>query len=284
MATKIVGFIDYYLNEWHADNYPAWIHDYSNGEFEVKYAYAMVEPTIEGRISNTEWAAKYGIELVPTIAELIEKCDGIIVLSPDNSEMHYELSREALESGKPVYIDKTFADTAEEARRIFAVGEQYGAPCFSSSALRFSEKLTPSVREDIDSIVSTGGGHPETYLIHQLEPVVTLMGSDVTKLMYIGTPCAPAWVLRFADGRTATVTQLAGPAEFVLQVNHGGAADCNETVLINDGFFKGLINAILHMFRTGEIPVSHHDTIGIMSIRETCLKAMDTPDVWLDVQ
>lgn len=280
---KIVGFIDYYLNEWHADNYPAWIRDYSDGEFEVKYAYAHVEPTIEGRISNREWAEKYGIELVPTIPELIEKCDGIIVLSPDNSEMHYELSREALLSGKPVYIDKTFADSGEEARRIFAVGEEIGTPCFSSSALRFSEKIAPVVREDIDSIVSTGGGHPDTYLIHQLEPIVTLMGSDVTRLMYIGTETAPAWVLRFADGHTATVTQVAGPAEFVLQINHG-AADRNETVLINDGFFKGLIRAILHMFRTGEIPVSHRDTIAIMAIRETCLRAIDQPDVWLNVE
>ena len=281
---KIIGFIDYYLNEWHADNYPAWIREYSNGEFEVKYAYAMVEPTIEGRISNREWADKHGIELVPTIAELIEKCDNVIVLSPDNSEMHYELSREALESGKAVYIDKTFADTGAEARRIFAVGEAHNTPCFSSSALRFSEKLVPVVRDDIDSIVSTGGGHPDTYLIHQLEPIVTLMGPDVTRLMYIGTPTAPAWVLRFADGRTATVTQLAGPAEFVLQINHGGAADRNETVVIDDGFFKGLIHSILHMFRTGEIPVAHRDTVAIMAIRETCLRAMESPDTWLNVE
>ncbi len=284
MATKIIGFIDYYLNEWHADNYPAWITKYSGGEFEVKYAYAEVEPTVEGRISNRAWAEQHGIELLPTIAELIEKCDAIIVLSPDNSERHYDLSYEALCSGKPVYIDKTFADTGAEAARIFAVGEAHGTPCFSSSALRFSEKLTPIVREDIDAIVSTGGGHPDTYLIHQLEPIVTLMGSDVTRLMYYGTATAPAWVLLFADGRTATVTQLAGPAEFVLQINHGGAADRNETVVIDDGFFKGLINAILHMFRTGEIPVSHRDTKQIMAIRETCLRAMEHPYTWLAVE
>jgi len=283
MEKKIIGFIDHYLNEWHADNYPAWIDEYSGGEFVVKYAYAEVEPTIEGRISNREWAEKYGIELLPTIEELVEKCDAIIVLSPDNSERHYDLSYAALASGKPVYIDKTFADTGAEAARIFAVGEAYNSPCFSSSALRFSEKLIPVVREDIDSIVSTGGGHPDTYLIHQLEPIVTLMGSDVTRLMFYGTATAPAWVLMFADGRCATVTQLAGPAEFVLQINHG-AADRNETVVIDDAFFKGLIKAMLHMFRTGEVPVSHQDTIGIMAIRETCLRAMEQPHKWLVVE
>ncbi len=283
MEKKIIGFIDHYLNEWHADNYPAWIDEYSGGEFEVKYAYAEVEPTIEGRISNREWSEKHGIELLPTIEELVEKCDAIIVLSPDNSERHYDLSYAALASGKPVYIDKTFADTGAEAARIFAVGEAYNTPCFSSSALRFSEKIAPVVREDIDSIVSTGGGHPDTYLIHQLEPIVTLMGSDVSRVMYYGTKMAPAWVLLFADGRCATITQLAGPAEFVLQINHADA-DRNETVVIDDGFFKGLIHAILHMFRTGEIPVSHRDTIGIMAIRETCLRAMEQPNVWVSVE
>ena len=39
--TKI-GFIDYYLDEWHADNYPAWIREASGGEMEVAWAYGHV--------------------------------------------------------------------------------------------------------------------------------------------------------------------------------------------------------------------------------------------------
>lgn len=30
-----VGFIDYYLDEWHANNYVHMLHDYSNGEVEA---------------------------------------------------------------------------------------------------------------------------------------------------------------------------------------------------------------------------------------------------------
>ena len=33
-----VGFIDYYLDEWHANNYVHMLHDYSNGEVEAVYA------------------------------------------------------------------------------------------------------------------------------------------------------------------------------------------------------------------------------------------------------
>ena len=84
-----IGFIDYYLDEWHANNYPAWIKEHSSGEQVVAYAYAYREPPFAG-MSSAEWAKKQGVELVPTIDALIEKSDCIVVLSPDNSEMHYE--------------------------------------------------------------------------------------------------------------------------------------------------------------------------------------------------
>lgn len=38
-----VGFIDYYLDEWHANNYVHMLHDYSNGEVEAVYAWAEID-------------------------------------------------------------------------------------------------------------------------------------------------------------------------------------------------------------------------------------------------
>ena len=41
-----IGFIDYYLDEWHANNYPAWIKKATNGEMQVTHAWGMTD--IEG--------------------------------------------------------------------------------------------------------------------------------------------------------------------------------------------------------------------------------------------
>lgn len=278
---KKVGFIDYYLNEWHADNYPKWIKDYSDGEFEVKYAYGHIEPPISGLISNKEWAEKQGIELLSTMEELIAKSDCIIVLSPDNSEMHYELSKLALESGKPVFIDKTFADSKEEAEKIFAIAEKSGSPCFSSSALRFSEILGAVDKSAINSVTSMGCG-PDTaiYIIHQLEPIVALMGSDVEKVMYLGNVKCPAWQLIFADGRTASIAFYNNEWGYTFRINHDKK---NEMIKINDDFFKFEIMAMLEMFRTSKEPIPHAETIAIMAIREACLKAKDQPLQWISV-
>lgn len=38
-----VGFIDYYLDEWHANNYVHMLRDYSNGEVEAVYAWAEID-------------------------------------------------------------------------------------------------------------------------------------------------------------------------------------------------------------------------------------------------
>lgn len=277
---KKVGFIDYYLNEWHADNYPAWIKNQSNGEFEVVYAYAHVEPTIPGLISNEEWAEKQGITLLPTMEEVVEKSDCLIVLSPDNSEMHYELSKLALESGKPVFIDKTFADSKEEAERIFAIADKSGSPCFSSSALRFSQVLAGVEKGKVNSVIGMGTGDPKIYLVHQLEPIVALMGGDVSRVMYLGNEKCPSWQLIFADSRTASVAMLKKEWGYTFRINHD---DKNETIKIDDDFFKYEIEAIINMFRTGEVPVPHADTIAIMAIREACVKAMDTPLEWVEI-
>lgn len=272
---KTVGFIDYFLNEWHADNYPAWIKEQSGGEYEVKYAYGHIEPPFEGGLSNAEWAKNHGIELVSSIDELIEKSDCIIVLSPDNCEMHYELSEKALKTGKRVYIDKTFAESKAEAQRIFELAEKHNTPCFSSSALRFSSKLAGTEKCGITSIVSFGGGAPVNYIIHQLEPLMILMGTDVERVMYMGNN---SWELLFSGGRNVHMSILDGG--FSMRINHGNT---NESLDIDDDFFKSFIDALIGFFNTGDIPVSHNETIKIMAVRECCLNAMDKPHEWLAV-
>ena len=117
-----IGFIDYYLDEWHSNNYPELIAKASNGAHEVCCAFAYREPPAEMNLrSNAQWSADYGIPLVSSIEEVIERSDCLVVLSPDNPEMHEILCQLPLASGKRTYIDKTFAPDKATAERIFAI-------------------------------------------------------------------------------------------------------------------------------------------------------------------
>lgn len=101
---KSIGFIDFYISEWHANNYPAWIKEAAGElgfEYEVKYAWAQqyVSP-VDGR--NTDrWCEAMGVTRCETVEELCEKSDVLIVLAPSNPEKHIELAKMALPYGKP---------------------------------------------------------------------------------------------------------------------------------------------------------------------------------------
>lgn len=274
---KKIGFIDYYLDEWHANEYPGMIARLDGDNFTVAYAYGKIDSPLGG-LTNAQWAEKHGVTLCDTIEEVVEKSDCLIVLAPDNAEQHVALTECALRSGKPVFIDKTFSANKADAETIFAFAKEGGAPCFSSSALRFSPKLNAVKKEGICHIVGIGCGAPDQYLVHQLEPIATLMGTAFDSVMYLPST-VPSWTLRFADGRTAMFT-LSVDAPFDFKVCY---ADGTADVAVDDNFFDYEIKKILHMFNTGEAAVDAADTIAIMAAREACLKAMDTPLAWVAV-
>ena len=149
---KTVGFIDYYLDEFHANHYPQWLKEASGGELEVKYAYGKITSPLTG-MTSAQWCQKYGVELVESVEELIAKSDCLNVLSPDNPEMHGELCQLPLRSGKRVYVDKTFSNSRQEAQALFALAEDHGTPCFSASALRFAQELEGVDREQLAGLV-----------------------------------------------------------------------------------------------------------------------------------
>ena len=52
-------------------------------------------------------------------------------MSPDNPEMHEELCALPLASGKPTYVDKTFAVSRQAALNIVEMARQGKTPFFS---------------------------------------------------------------------------------------------------------------------------------------------------------
>ena len=280
-----IGFIDYYLDEWHANNYPAKLKALSGGEIEVCYAYAEIDSPIGG-MTTDEWCAKQGIQRIMSIEELVEKSDGIVVLSPDNCERHEDLCKIPLASGKPCYIDKTFAPTKEIAERIFANAEAHDTPCWSSSALRFAAEYQDIDKSAIHAISSWGPAYGpgvgyETYSIHQLEPVIMLMNARPTEVL--AESVNEKWytvVIRFEDGRAATVSGFTAGSPFALNI----ASEAGNTIRIAESdYFDAFLRQLTKFFQTKEAPVAHQTTIDIMAVREAGMKALETPGQWIKI-
>ena len=278
---KKVGFIDYYLDEWHANNYPEFIKNQSGGRYEVFYAYGKIDSPIGG-ITNREWAKKHGVELLDSINEVIEKSDVLIVLSPDNPEMHLELTDLALKSGKLVYIDKTFAPDKETAIKIFENADAHNTKCFSSSALRFADELKNIDTDKIYKIYSEGPGTYEMYSIHQIEPVMSLMKNRAKRVMALGDKHHPSYIIEFEDKRLVQIYhRMDEEATFrITAVYEDNKADVFN---IKSDYFSLFIDAMIEFFDTGEIPVPKEQTIDVIAVREAGINAFENPFNWVNV-
>lgn len=279
MAKKI-GFIDYYLDEWHALNYPQFIKDATDGEFEVAYAYAEMDKP--GGMTTDQWCEKYGVQRLDSIDEVVEKSDCIIVLSPDNPERHWDLCQKPLRSGKRVYVDKTFALEKSTAEALVKLAEENNTPFFSTSALRFADELKDVDREGICFINSRGPGNFDTYSIHQIEPIVVLMGSKAKRIMSVGSGKYESMVIEFEGNRSIVMSHYGWTnVDFSMLVNYEDGRTVSISQMSNT--FPNFIKAMCDFFKTGDIKAAHDETVAIMGIIEAGNKALANPNTWIEI-
>lgn len=271
---KKIGFVDYFISEWHANNYPAWIDRIAaemGVDYKVAYAWAELETSPVDGVSTAEWCEKFGAKKCATIDELCEKSDVIVILSPSNPETHLRYAEAVLKHGKRTYIDKTFAPDAATAKEIFALGEKYGAPFFSTSALRYATEL--DAVDAPDSLLVTGGGSnlPE-YFIHLGEMVVKKMGA--VKCVK-ATANGSQWIIqaKTASGNDATMIWGASMPYGAYMTKDG-----KETwKSLKSPFFDGLIADMLNFFETGAASFDCSETLEVMALRDAALAAVENP-------
>lgn len=272
---KKIGFVDYYLNEWHSNNYPAWFRDANEKlglDWELTYAWAELPADPAGNCTSEQWCSDHGVTLCDTLEELCEKSDTILILAPSDPDRHLPYVRTVFPYGKPTYVDKTFAESTEVAKEIFALSEQYGTPFFSTSALRYAEELHVFDKE-ISALIITGGGSnlPE-YLIHMVEMAVILLKD----------PVAEASMLKQGRQRICRVTTVHGKQlsliysekmSYVISAEYADGTSRQKSV--KSAFFPILIEEILKFYESKALPFDPAQTLECMRMRDAILACED---------
>lgn len=278
---KKIGFIDYYISEWHANNYPAWLKSICESkDFEYDVCYGWAEKDIsdfDGRDTDT-WCKDFGVERCATIAELCEKSDNIIILSPSNPEKHLAYVEEAFKSGKRTYVDKTFAPDFATAKKIFDISEKYGTAFFSTSALRYADELQNFIGVDNISIKG-GGSNLDEYVIHQVELAVKVLGVGAKKVMLTKNGEEDLINITYDDNRTA---QLHYKEDYGFELATK-TVDGKKEETVSSDFFMTLMDKILTFFETGETDFKGEQTLEVMKIREAIIKAEANPNTWIEI-
>ena len=249
-----IGFVDYYLDNWHANYYPGFLREAiarRGCDTAVTHAFALLGERPGGGLTTDVWCAERDIAPASSMEELIGSVDAIMVIAADNSAWHEQVSELPLKSGKPVFVDKTFAHSLAAGKRMFALAERHGTPVFSSSAQRYCQDILDWQAENKERprFVSTVGPHSlDNYAVHQLEPIVALMGTGIKRLKAFSVGSAVTQlIIDYGDGRMASFVQSPQPyAEFNFMVSDG---EIGARLKSDDrNFYSNLMDAILRLF------------------------------------
>ena len=272
---KKIGFVDFYISEWHANNYPAWIaraNELLGDDFEVAYAWAETDVSPVDGVTTKEWCEKFGVTPCETIAELCEKSDYILVLSPSNPEKHLAYAKAVFPYGKPTYIDKTFAPDGKTAQEIFDLAKKYGVPFFSTSALRYATELDVYADQARAVAITGGGGTIDEYLVHQTEMAVKCLGLGAKFVSYEKHAQLETVRVTYEDGRFATMT-FAPALPFTVTAS---TSEKTDYLPVQSDYFQALLTDILRFYTSGTPSFDVAQTLEVMQIREAALLARES--------
>lgn len=282
-----IGFVDSWLDEWHAKLYPGFLRaaaEKSGIDADLALVYAR-EDLPGGKLTTDAWCETYHVARADSLEELIGRTDAVFVLSPDDASTHEELADLPLRSGKPVYVDKTFAPDLSTGKRMFALARENGTPVFSCSAQRFCTSLLSYREKHKEAVPSfcatTGPGEISNYAVHQLEMMNALMGNGFLRAKVFPVGAVTHAVFDYGNGRIGTFTQNPTPQPdpiFHLVVSDGGEGytlDCTD-------YYIRFMQAVLQFYTDRKPPVSEENTLEILSMIDTIRAARSRPDVWID--
>lgn len=247
-------------------------------DYEVVAAYPYGSRVIESSYNRIpgyiEQVEEMGVEVVSSIAELLNKVD-YVLLETNDGNLHLEQAYEVFKAGKPVFIDKPLAASASQAIAITLLSKEYDVPFFSSSAVRYtpqnqklrSGELGTVLGADTYSPARREITHPDFgwYGIHGVEGLFTIMGTGCVAVNRMSSEGTDVVSGLWSDGRIGTFrgTRTGKSIYGGTVLTDGGAVPA--------GGFEGygvLLDEIVKFFDTGEVPISPDETIEMFLFME----------------
>ncbi|MBU0715802.1 MAG: Gfo/Idh/MocA family oxidoreductase [Verrucomicrobia bacterium] len=272
--SKQIGFVDFKLDNFHANTYLAAIRKELSGRgFTVAGCYDQEE------VTGRQWAEKNGVPYFDSVAKLDKAVDHYMILAPSNPETHWALCKKVLPMRKTTYVDKTFAPDLKTAAKIFALADKHGVTMQTTSALRYT-KIQAHVREvgaaNVRHMVAWRAGSSfEEYAIHPVELVVSCMGPAAERLMLRGSGNQRQLIVDFSGGRTAVINVYLNAAT---PCAASVTTDKETKIIVADGdpIFLNMAAAILDLFETGKATIDRAESLMIRRILDVALKAKAT--------
>ena len=273
MAITRIGFVDYKLENWHANTFLKIFREKLADRAMIVGCWSLDEA------DGKAWATKNNVPWHASVADLDKNVDGYMILAPSNPETHMELCERVFPMHKPTYVDKTFAPDRATAEAIFALADRCGIRMESTSALRYSNMqkeaaaLGPSAVRHMS--VWSNGSKFEEYAIHPVELVVSCMGAEAQTLLRRNDGSHSQLLINFSGGRTAVINaHMSWDAPFMATVTT--AATTKLTTREYGPMFEEASAAIVDFLQARRPPIDRNETLIVRRILDAAMNDQAT--------
>lgn len=203
--------------------------------------------------------------VVERMEDVIGHVDAVIVATDDGTD-HVRRARPFVEAGLPVFVDKPLATTREELAQ-FIAWRNKGARILSSSSMRYAPAFRPLRSQKWRWITFSGIKKWETYGIHGLEPIFTIVGPGFIDARAEKIDNAVVIQLRHQCGTLVTIAILDEAAKSFGAMHAYGATE-HRAVASNDTYlsFRTQLVNVIDWVRTGVEPFPFSHTIELMAV------------------
>ncbi len=219
----------------------------------------------------------WSIPFVPSIGDLCDKSDAILVLSVDTSARMRELS-EAARCRKPLFVDKPLGGSLADARQLAAFLDQQHIPWFSSSSLRYGHEQRPAGVKGAE----TWGpgkyieGFPldlTYYGIHSIESLYSILGPGVVQVARTKSKDTDLITAVWADGRIGTARLIHPESAYGSMIfRDGGQVETNASLQAVG--YAPLVAEIVKFVQTGKPPISEAETLEIFTVMDAAQQSL----------
>jgi hypothetical protein len=226
-----------------------------------------------------ELRTRWKVEFVSDIPALCRKVDGIMVESVDGRQ-HLEQVKQAVASGKPLWIDKPLASSRDDAKEISRLAKAAGVPWFSASALRYGTDVSAMKFADTAGAVAWGAGplgHDQLdlayYAIHVVELLYSVLGPGCEEVTRMHTDTTDVILGKWKGGRTGEIRAVRPDSDYgVLAFRLGGKVEVKPKI---DDSYRPLVTEIVRFFETKQPPVPNAETLGVIEFMDAAQRSME---------
>ena len=238
----------------------------------------------EGLDTREAYLKTIGVEVTEDFDYAIGDCDALMLEINDPS-LHLEYFEKCAALGKPLFLDKPFADTIENTRKIIEIGKKYNTRYFTASSLRFTVGLDNILDQKIEYTrastwgplgAAAAGSSVVWYGVHTFEQLERVMGIGADTVTSIATASGVLCNVAYKDGRSGVVELLNNKWAYGVTIRDDAGNGAMVTVPQKTPFYYSLMLVVRNFFYGIGDGVAIEDSFEVMALIEAAEKSLNS--------